>query len=123
MRRINERGEGKFGTIIGLLFMAAVVLAIWNVFPVYYANYTFHDKMLEFARLDRNNKDDDIMRKMIVEARDLKIDQYINNQNCQIATHERSRKITCNYARTVTVVPGYKHTFRFQNEAEQPLLY
>ena len=123
MQRSNESGEGKFGTIVGLLFMAAVVLAIWNVFPVYYANYTFNDKLLEFARLDRNNKDDEIMRRMMVEARDLKIDQYINNQNCQISTHERSRKISCKYARTVTVVPGYKHTFRFQNEAEQPLLY
>src|SRR5688572_11450773 len=123
MRRSEERGEGKFGTIVGLLVMGAVVLAGWNVIPVYYANYAFHDKMLEFARLDRNNKDEDIFKKMMVEARDLKIDEYINKQNCQIATHERSRKITCAYARTVNVIPGYKHTFRFQNEAEQPLLY
>jgi hypothetical protein len=123
MRRSNESGEGKFGTIVGFLVLGAVLMAGWNVIPVYYANYTFTDKLIEFARLDRNNKDEDIMKKMQVEARDLKIDQYINTDTCRIVTQERSRRISCKYARTVTVVPGYKHTFRFENEAEQPLLY
>jgi hypothetical protein len=123
MRRSDEIGEGKLGTIVGLLVMGTVVLAVWNVFPVYYSNYTFNDKLIEFARLDRNNKDEDIMKKMQVEARDLKIDQYINVDTCKISTQERSRRITCNYARTVNVIPGYKHTFKFENVAEQPLLY
>ena len=122
MRR-SESGEGKFGTIVGLLFMGAVLLAGWNVVPVYYANYSFHDKMIEFARLDRNNKDEEIMKKLQVEARDLKIGEYINTETCKITTQERSRRINCAYSRTVNVIPGYKHTFRFQNEAEQPLLY
>jgi hypothetical protein len=123
MRRSNETGEGKFGTIVGLVVMAAVLLAGWNVIPVYYANYSFTDKMTELCRVARyNNPDEEIMRKLQREARDLKIEDYINTQTCKITTRDHDRKIVCEYSRTVDVVPGYKHTFHFKNEVAQPLL-
>ena len=123
MRRRSEKGEGKFGTIVGLLVMAAVLFAGWNVIPVYYANYSLSDKMTELARVAKyQNPDEEIMRKLQREARDLKIEEFINTNTCKIATRDHSRKITCEYSRTVQVVPGYKHTFHFKNESEQPLL-
>lgn len=123
MRRSNEIGEGKFGTIMGLLVLAACLLAGWNVIPVYYANYSLQDKMTELCRLQKyNNPDEEIMRKLQRAAQELKLEDYINTQTCKVATREHSRKITCEYSRTVQVVPGYKHTFNFKNEADQPLL-
>jgi hypothetical protein len=123
MRRSDEKGEGKFGTIVGLVVMAAVLLAGWNVVPVYFANYSFVDKMTELCRVQRyNNPDEEIMRKLQKEARDLKIEDYINTQTCKITTRDHDRRIVCEYSRTVDVVPGYKHTFHFKNEVAQPLL-
>jgi hypothetical protein len=123
MRANGEIGEGKFGTIIGMLVLVAVLWAGWNVFPVYYANYNLMDKMTELARLQSyNNTDDDIMKKLRNEARDLHIEEFITTQTCQVATREHNRKITCEYSRTVEVLPGVKHTFHFKNEADQPVL-
>lgn len=123
MRRHDETGEGKFGTIVGLVVIVAVLLAGWNVIPVYYANYNLEDKMTELCRLQKyNNPDEEIMRKLQIEARDLRIDEFINPQTCQVATRDHSRKITCEYSRTIEVLPGVKHTFHFKDESDQPLL-
>jgi hypothetical protein len=123
MRPDSERGEGKFGTIVGLLIMAAMAFAGWNVIPVYYADYSFSDKMIELARLQRyNNPDEEIMRKLMKEARELKIEAYVTPQSCQINTADHNRKIACKYDRTVEVLPGYKRKFTFEHLADQPLL-
>jgi hypothetical protein len=123
MRGHGESGEGKFGSIVGLVVLVAVLLAGWNVIPVYYANYNLEDKMTELCRSQTyKNPDEEIMRKLQTEARDLKIEEFINPQNCQIATRDHNRKITCEYSRTVEVLPGFKHTFHFKDEADQPLL-
>jgi hypothetical protein len=118
-----ESGEGRLGGIITLLLMAALGLACWNIIPVYFANSSFFDKMVELARRPKyNNSDDDIMRQLEKEARALKIEEYINTRTCKVATLDYRRKINCDYDRTVQVLPGFKYTFKFRNEADQPLL-
>jgi hypothetical protein len=118
-----ERGEGRLGGIIMLLLMAAIALACWNIIPVYFANSSFYDKMIELSRRPKyNNPDDEIMRQLEKEARNLKIEDYINTRTCRIQTMDFRRKINCDYDRTVQVIPGFKYTFKFRNEADQPLL-
>jgi hypothetical protein len=118
-----ERGEGRLGTIVMLAIMILIGLACWNIIPVYFANSSFSDKMVEMARRPRyNNGDDDIMRVLEKEARNLKIEDYINTRTCKIQTMEFRRKINCDYDRTVQVIPGFKYTFKFRNEADQPLM-
>jgi hypothetical protein len=118
-----ERGEGRLGTIVMLALMAAIGLACWNIIPVYFANSSFGDKMVEMARRPRlRNGDDEIMRQLEKEARNLKIEDYINTRTCKIVTMDFRRKITCDYDRTVQVLPGIPYTFKFRNEADQPLM-
>ena len=119
----EQRGEVRLSSLIMLVLMIAAGLAAWNVIPIYYANYSFSDKMVELARRPKyNNSDDEIMRNLEKEARILKMEDYINVRTCRVQTAEFRRKITCNYDRTQQVIPGWKHTFRFNNEADQPLL-
>jgi hypothetical protein len=119
----DERGEGRLGSIIGLIVFAAVVLAAWNVGPVYVANYTFADKLNEFARMNRyQHSDDRIMDLVYKEASKNRIDTYLGRSGCKINTRETSRTIDCEYERTVEVLPGWKHTFRFKPSADQPLI-
>jgi hypothetical protein len=118
-----ERGEGRLGSIIGLIVFAAVVLAAWNVGPVYIANYTFADKLNEFARMNRyQHSDERIMDLIMKEASKQRIDTYLTRQGCKINTRETSRTIDCEYQRTVEVLPGWKHTFKFKPSGDQPLL-
>lgn len=119
----KERGEGRFSSLVMLVIVAVVALAAWNVIPVYYANYAFSDKMVELCRRPKyNNSDEEIMHLLEKEARALKLEDFINTRTCKVATMDYRRKINCDYDRVQQVIPGWKHTFRFRNEADQPLL-
>jgi hypothetical protein len=119
----DERGEARMSSLITLVVLLLAGLGAWNVVPVYYANYSFQDKMVELARRPRyNSPDDEIMRLLQVEARDLKIDNFINPRTCRIATQDYRRTINCDYDRTVQIIPGWKYTFKFRNVADQPLI-
>ena len=50
----HERGEGRLGTLVGLVLFVAVILAIWNLGPVFWADYNFKDKLNEIARVGRH---------------------------------------------------------------------
>jgi hypothetical protein len=121
--RDAERGEGKLGGIIGLIVFGAILLAAWNVVPVYVANYTFDDKLDEFARMNRfQHRDDRIMELVMREASKQRIDTYLGRSGCNILTRETSRTIECEYSREVEILPGWTHVFTFKPSADQPLI-
>ena len=123
MRSNSERGEGRLGSIIGLIVFVGVCLAAWNVVPLFIADYTFADKLHEIARLNRyQNKDDPIMDLIMKEAGRQRIDVYLGRDGCKIMTRETSRTIDCKYQREVEILPGWKHTFSFTPSADQPLI-
>jgi len=123
MRPSGERGEGRLGSIIGLIIFVAVCLAAWNVVPLFIADYTFADKLNEFGRLNRyQNKDEHIMELVMREAGKQRIDTYMGRQDCKITTRETSRTIECAYQREVEVLPGWKKVFKFNPSADQPLI-
>ena len=119
----SERGEGRLGSIIGLIVFAAICLAAWNVAPVFIADYTFADKLNEYARMNRyQHSDDRIMELVLREASRQRIDTYVGRSGCKITTRETSRIIECNYKREVDILPGWKHVFAFNPRADQPLI-
>jgi hypothetical protein len=120
----TERGAGRLGGIIGLIVFGAIVLAAWNTTPVFIADYSFADKLNEFARMNRfQHPDDRIMELVMKEASKQRIDTYLNGRSgCKITTRETSRTIECAYTRQVEILPGFKHTFSFTPKADQPLI-
>ena len=122
MRFGNEKGEGRIGTLVGLVLFVAVILAIWNIGPVFWADYNFKDKLNEIARVGRHRSDEDVMRMVMHEVSENKLESYINSRTCKINTLETRRTIRCEYNRTVQILPGFNHTFNFKDEADQPLL-
>jgi hypothetical protein len=124
MRMSNERGEGKLGTVFGLAIFAAAVLAVWNVAPVYIADFALKDKMNEIARAPRGtNTDDKIMDQLMRYVREERLDPYVNRNAFKISTLETSRRITVDYSRETDILPGWRHTFNFHNQVDQPLIY
>ena len=122
--RSNERGEGKLTALLWLVFFAAVVFAAWKVAPVYIDNYALADKMNEIARSPRAiTSDEKIMDMLMKYVREERLDSYIQRSQFEVSTLETSRRIRVNYNRTTEVLPGWKHTFNFRPQADQPLIY
>jgi hypothetical protein len=123
LRSESERGEGRLGTIIWLLIVGGIGYATWNVFPVYYGNYNFADKMNELARAPKySHPDERIEQELIKAGQENYLENYIGPKTCKISTLEVRRVIVCEYDRMVQVLPGYKHKFHFKNEVDQPLI-
>jgi hypothetical protein len=120
----NQRGEGRVSGILWLVVFVAVCYALWNVVPIYLANYSLKDKMNQVARSPRGTTNDDMLRDMLwKEVRENRMDAFIARSCFQISTLETSRKITCAYQRTQQVLPGINWTFHFNNDVDQPLIY
>jgi hypothetical protein len=120
----SERGEGKLSSILGLAIFAAAVLAIWNVAPIYIADFALKDKMNEIARAPRGTTSDEKVMDMLMRyVREERLDSYVNRNAFKISTLETSRRITVDYYREADILPGWKHTFNFHNQVDQPLIY
>ena len=124
MSSVRERGEGKLSTVLWLVFFAALVYAIFHVAPVYIDHYTLVDKMNEIARAPRwNHPDEKIYDLLMKHVREERLGQWIFRNSFTVSTVETSRRITLDYARETQVLPGWKHTFKFSNQVDQPLVY
>ena len=120
----SERGEGKLGSLFALVVFAAAVLAVWNVGPVFIDDFALKDKMNEIARAPRGtHSDDKIMEMLMRYVREERIDRYVQRTAFKISTLETSRSITVDYTREAQILPGWKHTFSFHNQVDQPLIY
>jgi hypothetical protein len=120
----TERGEGKLSALLWLLFFAAVVYGGFKVAPVYIDNYSLTDKMNEIARSPRGTTPDEKIMDMLMKyVREQHLDAYVARSQFEITTLETSRRIRLNYRRTTEVLPGWKHTFTFRNQVDQPLIY
>ena len=124
MRMRNEKGEGKLSGLLWLVAFAALGYAAWNVAPVYFANYSLQDRMIEVARLGRGmNSDEKILDLLMKEVRVLDLSPYIQRTDFRILTQEQRRQIWVEYERQAQVLPGWRKNFHFKIEADQPLVF
>jgi len=123
LRSRSEVGEGRIGSLIGLVLMFAVVYAGWQLIPVFYNNYNLGDKVTELARAPKySHPDDRITQEIIKAAQENHLEMYVNEKTCKINTLEVRRTIVCDYDREVDILPGIKHRFHMHYEADQPLI-
>jgi hypothetical protein len=124
MRKSSQRGEGRLSGLIWLAAFAAAGYAAWNLFPVYFSNYSLQDKMIELARLGRSmNPDEKILEMLMKEVRELDLVPYVRRQDIRISTEEHRRRIWVAYEREAEVLPGWKKRFVFNIAVDQPLLF
>lgn len=124
MRQRSEKGEGRLSGLIWLVGFAALAYAGWNVFPVYFANYTLQDKMIEVARLGRSmNPDEKILDILMKEVRELDLSPYVERSDFRILSEEQRRRIVVEYDRHSVVLPGWSKNFHFKIEVDQPLVF
>lgn len=120
----SEAGEGKVTTILWLAIIAAVLYAGFNLGPVYVADYALTDKVGEIGRTPRALANDEKIYDMLMKyVRDEGLDPYLTKGNFHVTTTEGHRVLTCQYARTVTILPGWTKTIDFSFKSDQLLPY
>jgi hypothetical protein len=124
MRPRNERGEGQASTFVFLFVVIAFGLAAWNVAPVYMDHYSLVDKVNEIARTPkyRAPTDERITDMLMKEVRERRMDQWIGSRNFKVSTTDTSRRINLSYERETKILPGWKKVFKFDFQADQPLV-
>ena len=125
MGRRGERGEGKLGGLILLVVVVVVGLAAWNVGPVYFDQYDFVDKVKEICRTPKykTRKGDETIKEMLMtEVSKRRLGTWIGPESFLVTTSDSSRQIELYYEREVEVVPGFKHVFKFNFKADEPLI-
>jgi hypothetical protein len=124
MRSRNERGEGQASTLVLLAIVIAAGFAAWNVAPVYMDHYSLVDKVNEICRTPRYRAptDERISELLMKEVRERRMDQWIGPKSFRISTTDTSRRILLNYERETQILPGWKKLFKFDFQADQPLV-
>ena len=116
-----QRGEGKLGGIVSLAVFLAFCYALFNVAPVYMANYEFGDKLLEVCRLHKGlHSDDKIKDYVMTSVRENGLTGLIGKEDVKVETRENARRIRVEYQRTAKVLPGWTRTFTFRHDVDQP---
>jgi len=124
MRRSGERGGARLSGLIVLVLLAAAGYAAWNVAPVYFDHYDFVDKVNEICRTPRYKVrgDDEIMRMLMDEVKQRRLQDWIGPESFQIVTTDHDRQIKLYYERDAEILFGRRHTFKFSYTADQPLI-
>jgi hypothetical protein len=114
----TQRGESKLGGIISLAVFLAFCYAVFNVAPVYMADYQLGDKIMEVCRL--RALDDHVKDLLMREVRERDLHEFLNKESFKIETRENKRRIRVQYQRTVKILPGWTRTFSFSHDVDQP---
>ena len=124
MRARNERGEGQASTFVFLAIVIAAGYAAWNVAPVYMDHYSLQDKVNEICRTPRYRAptDERFMELLMKEVRERRLDTWIQAKSFRVSTTDVNRRINLNYQREAQVLPGWKKVFKFDFQADQPLV-
>ena len=123
MKLRKEKGEGNLSSIIWLLVFLAVGYAIWNVAPVYMADFALKDKVNEIARAPSRTPDEKVMDLIMKYIKEERLDAYIQRSQIKISTIETSRRVNVEYERDITILPGWTQTRQFGFQVDQPLVF
>jgi hypothetical protein len=124
MGRRDERGEGKLGSFVMLAVVVAAVWAGFHVAPVYMDHYSLADKINEIARTPRYRapNDEKVLDLLMKEVRERGMSDWIGRDNFVINTTDVNRRIRLSYERPAEILPSWTYTFRFNVDADQPLV-
>jgi hypothetical protein len=123
MRLRSEKGEARLSSIIWFAVLIGFGYAVWHVVPIYYAGYNLVDKMNEMARATKyNHSDEKILDTLMKEVREQRLEQWITRSQFKVNTYENSRRISVEYDVPIDVLPGYRRTFHFKHDVDQPII-
>jgi hypothetical protein len=97
----GERGNGRLGTLVWVVLLAAFAYVCTQVVPVLYAEYQFQDAMQTTARFATINRQspEQIRKALVVEAKSKDIP--VEPENIHVTSEAGNVKINAAYSVTV----------------------
>lgn len=115
----SERGEGRFGTLIGLSVLALTIYLGFKIIPAMINVYTFRDYLEEQARFAALSKrDEEIKQRILRKAREL--DLPVGTKNLTLNRNEAYFDVRVRYVIQI-VTPFYTYDWKLDESVRAPL--
>jgi len=117
--RTAQRGDGRIGFIISLALLGIGFFVGVKIIPVRVNAYEFRDFIQEECRFAATrNKDEEIFKRIVDKAQDLRLPVEKKNIHMERTTHEMI--ISAKYEQTIDL-KFTKYVFKFNHEERAPL--
>ncbi len=115
----SERGEGQFGTMVGLLILALMVYLGFKIVPVMVRGYEFRDFIEEQARFGSvRSSDEQVTKRVLRKAQELELPVKGGN----IKVNRTPQRFTINVKYTVPIeTPVYTYQWVFDERQSAQL--
>ena len=92
--------------------------------PIFVADYTFADKLNEFARMNRYQHNDDRIMELVTEGSEQGAHRHLPRRPAGLQDHDPRDEPhdRVQVLAQVEILPGWNHTFTFTPSADQPLI-
>ena len=116
--RMNQRGESRFGCLLGLAMLAAALFVAYKLIPVKIKAAEMRDYVTDEARSAGGRGIGEIRKQILQKAQDLQLPV----QDSDLVIDRRSDYIKIDLEYTVAVqFPGYVYHWHFAPHAENPV--
>ena len=117
-RNPRERGEGRFGCLVGLVLLLAAGLVAYRMIPVKVKTADLRDTVIDESKSAGRHNDRVIMKNILHKAEQLELP--VTEENVKIKRTQNYIRIEVKY--TVPVeFPGYTYNWDFRHSYENPL--
>ena len=114
----RERGEGNFGCLVGLIFLAIAIFVAYKMIPVKVKNAELRQVITDEAKAAGTHKDDMIMKAILAKAEETKLPVSEENVKIKRAANE----ITVDVEYVVPIeFPGFTYQWKVHHVAENPI--
>lgn len=118
--RHGERGEGRLGCVLWVLFVGLVAYAGYVIIPVKFAASRFQDFIAEEAAFGSNRGNAQIISEMLGKARELELP--VTKEQIEITRTRESITIAAHYVVPVSFFfDQFRYEWRFDPLVERPL--
>lgn len=116
--RNRIRGEGAFGTIVGIAIVILVGIALFKIVPLHIAGNTVLDAMTEQANFAGVKTLDKIQYEIFVSAQEAGTPLLL--KDIKIRRHGSDVIVEAQYIQKVSVL-GYQYAYAFDKSVQKPV--
>ncbi len=113
------RGRGRILSALLLLATLAVVGVALQILPPYVDHFLLRDDVTVVARAPVDD-DANVRDRLEHAVRERKMESVVDVGRCEIQSRASWRRISCEYAVPVEILPGWTRVLPFRIEVEQP---
>ena len=114
----RERGEGNFGCLVGLIFLAIAIFIAYKMIPVKVKNAELRQVVTDEAKAAGTHKDDQIMKAILAKAEENNLP--VTEEDVTIARSGNEITVTVKYVVPIEF-PGFTYQWKIHHEAQNPI--